>query len=260
MRGIRFACFFTFCAFTTAALPQDAPSSGIIFNESENISLTYSCTQSNDSRLSCEFVQTSVRLKARAADLPGVLAAAKEQTGKQQDAGGCRILRTLRDVLEGKALVPKPEALTKITPTQRRDLSAMAKAGLAICASPTEANYIAFAKIEHDKSARTCVVSSNTFQQSFKSLPSGKSKAWVVESSASGDCGAVRLDRFEYEDAKSSVSGIGFWNYIAKKAITNPNGKLMGNLSCSQMDQAEYIYRWKTDERQVSCDYIEFKP
>ena len=72
---------------------------------------------------------------------------------------------------------------------------------------------------------------------------------WSVIPKATGPCGIVQLDRFE--------SDSGFFNYIFKKAVTNPNGDdIIGN--CDKWDENEYVYSWKSKSYPLECRYIEF--
>jgi len=71
-----------------------------------------------------------------------------------------------------------------------------------------------------------------------------------------GVCGLVQLDRFEREE--SSTGGLFFWNYYAKKSITNKKGKTLLGVKCSVMDENEYEYNWRQpDPKYMGCEYIE---
>lgn len=103
-------------------------------------------------------------------------------------------------------------------------------------------------------------MTSNTFEQTFKLVsPGGNAKiSWVIESQPSGPCGVVQLSRFESETTKIGNSTYVDWNYVARKAVTNPSGELFLGLQCSGLDQGEYFYDWRSEVHQMSCDYIEF--
>ncbi|NKM84784.1 hypothetical protein GFL54_10825 [Rhizobium laguerreae] len=50
------------------------------------------------------------------------------------------------------------------------------------------------------------------------------------------------LDRwFPKLKDQSDTSGM-FWRYIALKAATNPSGTVVPGMSCSAIDQGEYVY------------------
>lgn len=70
----------------------------------------------------------------------------------------------------------------------------------------------------------------------------------------------VQLSRFTPE--RSDVGNYTFWKYTAKKAVTNPQaiafpgvGK---NVLCKELDEAEYLYDWRSKQQPLQCDYIEF--
>ncbi|MDC0400278.1 hypothetical protein OAN59_11345, partial [Alphaproteobacteria bacterium] len=68
----------------------------------------------------------------------------------------------------------------------------------------------------------------------------------------SGPCGEIRLDRFEVD----GESKLGFWNYISRKAITNPNGK-SGAVPCNKLDEEIYSYSWKPQSVDLECIRLE---
>ena len=128
-----------------------------------------------------------------------------------------------------------------------------------MCDHPTEENYLKIAKVEHDKDVRTCRVSSNPFTQEFVWVSDfGNGGAWVVSSQPDGPCGVVQLSRFEKD--KSDTSSL-FWRYVARKAATNPSGTVLPGLSCSAVDQGEYVYDWRnTRSDHLQCEFIDFSP
>ncbi|NKK36328.1 hypothetical protein GFL72_17025 [Rhizobium leguminosarum bv. viciae] len=128
-----------------------------------------------------------------------------------------------------------------------------------MCDHPTEENFLKITKADHDKDLRTCEVSSNPFAQEFVWVSDfGNGGAWVVSSQPEGPCGVVQLSRFEKD--QSDASGL-FWRYIARKAATNPSGTVLPGLSCSAVDQGEYVYDWKkTRSDHMQCEFVEFSP
>jgi hypothetical protein len=67
----------------------------------------------------------------------------------------------------------------------------------------------------------------------------------------------VNLSRLEVDKATGGTYR--FWQYTARKAVTNPKGTAFG-IACKDLDEREYLYDWKGEERSVGCDYIEFSP
>ena len=70
-----------------------------------------------------------------------------------------------------------------------------------------------------------------------------------------GPCGIVQLSRFEKDPDDDSRF---FWLYFSKKAVTNPRGKLLLGMQCSDLDETEYKYDWRSREIYAQCDYIKF--
>jgi hypothetical protein len=66
-----------------------------------------------------------------------------------------------------------------------------------------------------------------------------------------------QLSRFEAD--KTGQGRTTFWNYFARKAVTNPNADA-GLLSCKMLDEREYKYQWQKRDPDLSCDYVEFSP
>jgi hypothetical protein len=151
------------------------------------------------------------------------------------------------------------EGWKNITAEKRADMLPQVKALSAFCKAKTEESFLDIIKLEHVKDMHTCLVSANTFKQTFRKVDDySGSTAWVVDAQPSGSCGVVQLDRFEPEIS----SGITFWRYIARKAVTNPKGTLaIPNMTCSDLDQGEYLYDWRIgDDRKLNCTFIRFSP
>ncbi|MBY5400963.1 hypothetical protein HFO90_03970 [Rhizobium leguminosarum] len=128
-----------------------------------------------------------------------------------------------------------------------------------MCDHPTEENFLKITRADHAKDLRTCQVSSNPFTQEFVWVSDfADGGAWVVSSQPEGPCGVVQLSRIEKD--KSDTSGL-FWRYIARKATTNPSGTVLPGMSCSAIDQGEYVYDWKkTRSDHMQCEFVEFSP
>ncbi|MBZ9793362.1 hypothetical protein K9B32_25170 [Rhizobium sp. 3T7] len=128
-----------------------------------------------------------------------------------------------------------------------------------MCDHSTEENFLKIAKAGHDKNLRTCQISSNPFAQQFVWVSDfDNGGAWVVSSQPEGPCGVVQLSRFEKD--QSATSDL-FWRYIARKAATNPSGTVLPGLSCSAVDQGEYVYDWKKPRSDhLQCEFVEFSP
>ena len=243
---------------------QETPRSGILYNMSEVHSLTYNCTTSSNNTLNCEFVQTSVRPKATYADLPAALEHARKEfaKGPMFDSKDCNLNQTLINILSGKEKAPKQDVIDKLTTVQRRDMLALAQAALGVCSSRSEEKYFDLIRLGQDRDRRTCKVSSHPFSQTFRATSEGGSSTgvWVAQGKPEGPCGIVQLSRFESEQIKIGSSLFTNWRFIARKAISNPSGKLFLGGSCSRLDEQPYTYDWRTQEHQLTCDYVDLSP
>ncbi|WP_174827225.1 hypothetical protein [Rhizobium ruizarguesonis] len=80
--------------------------------------------------------------------------------------------------------------------------------------------------------------------------------AWRVSSQPEGPCGVAQLSRIEKDQSDTSRM---FWRHIARKAATNPVP--LPGMSCSAIDQGEYVYDWKkTRSDHMQCEFVEFSP
>jgi len=243
---------------------QEAPRLGLLYNLSEMHSSTYSCTSSSSSVLNCEFVQTMVRPKATFADLPSALERARNDFAKGPifSAEDCKLNQTLTNILEGKEKPPKEDAMQKLSVIQRRDMLALTQGVLKVCSSRSEETYLDLVRFGQARDRRTCKVSSLSFTQTFRVAPESAPgpTVWIAQSKPDGPCGIVQLSRFESERTKIGTTNFTNWRFIARKAITNPSGELFPGASCSRFDEQAYTYDWRSQEHQLTCDYIEFSP
>lgn len=246
--------------FSSSGLAQDRPRYGILHSATETSSLTYDCKDVSGGLLECRFVQVRVSKVAKPEDRGKALARAKEEFPTFKPDPDCGSYQDMLDILDGKKPSPKPEALTKLaslSKVERDDMKALFAGMAAVCRRPTLDNFIKVMEFAFDKECRTCKVSSSEFSQRFKR--EGPS-TWTVVAEKSGECGVVRLDRFEAEGGGSRPM---FFTYFARKAVSNPRGTSMG-VPCSVLDEAEQKYDWKGETlfggKYVGCDYVVFAP
>lgn len=263
------------------AVAADYPTNGMLYNQQEDSSLTYSCKlQAGQQRLRCDFLQTAVRKKVKAADLEKKLDEARksfpEAAKEFSDPKECNMMGAWLGMATGQisiddALARNPGIATdaaefkegmvrlredaKANPSMLETLRALA----GMCDHPTEENFLTITRADHAKDIRTCQVSSNAFTQEFVWVSDfASSGAWVVSSQPEGPCGVVQLSRIEKD--QSDISGL-FWRYIARKAATNPSGTVLPGMIGSAIDQGEYVYDWKkTRSDHMQCEFVEFSP
>ena len=241
---------------------DDYPKMGIVYNTIENNSLNYDCKLLSNGNLKCDFTQTSIRKRTR--PFGEVESQAKDDWSKNPEfisKAECNAYKQkfpqIEKIFNGEIKADTENAqrtIDNMTSVSKRDMLSSIGILLSYCETPTLGLFLEIVKFEEDKKNRTCFVSSNNFSQTFNRM---SNETWTVIPESYGECGIVQLDRFERIEVGSSKSI--FWNYIAKKAITNPNAKEgLFNLSCSGYDENEYLYAWNKREVSMECDYIEF--
>lgn len=247
--------FLATSAMATNLMAYETPRSGMVYNTSESSALTYQCKNETNTLIECQFTQTSVRKKLKNTELSSAVTKAKSQfKNTVQECKGQT--NEFLDILEGRKEPPIKDSISKMSDLQKKDMLAVFRALSDFCKVKTEKAYENFVYTSSEVETRTCSVSSYSFTQSFRLINDeiNKSYSWVVDTTPTGSCGIVQLSRFE--PVKSG--NMTFWNYISRKAITNPKGTLFLNQSCEGLDQKEYLYDWRSQEQAVQCDYINF--
>lgn len=267
---------------------ENVPTIGMLYNTKEVSMLTYDCQESNGGKLDCDFTRTLLRKKAEPEEIQKKIQESKKEFSSFKQIfsdENCKILsvagKSLANILSGKST---PEEVAEIISKENmefnknnfldsvkdsRNLSLMV-AMEKFCKNKTEENFLELIKIQQDKNLRTCLVSGGygySSKQTFTYVEdySTGTGAWVVESKPEGPCGIISLSRFVPEKIKIGASEHVFWKFFAKKAITNKDGALFGDVKCNQLDEKEYLYDWKTGPEtdrlyHLGCEYIEFSP
>jgi hypothetical protein len=248
---------FSMVGFAVSAVnAQDRPTNGLVFHTTENSSITFFCERVSENVIDCDFVQTFVRQEAKPEDLETALKKSSSQYEEEIKIFknfDCGNLDEILMMLGENGSNPNADAkLSKLPVGQLDDLRNFAKSYFRLCKSPTRANFQKMIRINHEKNSRTCRVGSFAFQQRMKRTASG---SWAVIPEATGECGVVQLDRFE----PANQSRFTFWNYIARKTVTNPSGRQL-LMQCENLDEAEYVYEWKSRDIYMNCNYIKFSP
>ena len=236
-------------------MAYETPTSGMVYNTSESSALVFQCTKESSTFIDCQFTQTSVRKKLENKKLSSTVATEMSQFKNAVKECNGEINETL-DILEGRKEPPIKDSISKMSDLQKKDMLSISRAFSDFCKVKTENAYEKAVYAINELETRTCSVSSNSFKQSFRLINDeiNNTYSWVVDSTPTGSCGIVQLSRFE----PVKLGNIIFWNYISRKAITNPKGKGFLNLSCGDLDQKEYLYDSSSHEQAMQCDYINF--
>ena len=259
-----FAGLFIWSSLLTgSANAQDAPGEGLVYNTSEIHSMTYHCARTGQESLACNFEQVAVRPKATISDLVKAVEDARKEfrESKPPSKEECDRNKEMAAIFNGTKVAPKPEALNAMSLVEKRDMLQLVNGSIRYCAAPTEENYVEIVKGLQERQRRTCSVSVNTFKQTFRLVKDGSGQSsWVTQGQPDGVCGVVALSRFEPEVVTIGKARFTNWKYIARKVVGNPDGELAPGMKCSRLDEASYVYDWRSQEHQKTCDYIVFSP
>ena len=255
-------CLSFFLLLTGAAsnaIAQDNPGNGMVYNSNDVSSITYFCNENLTGELECEFNQVSVRKKAQLSDLDADI----NKFLNYQDeisAETCQEQQIINDVLKGKRQAPKEgeKFFKNLSNLEREHTRELTDLILKYCTTRDKGDLKKIFQYTYIKDTRTCKVSTNTFKQKFKFIKGSEedSGTWVVIDSPSGVCGMINLSRFEPDNSIDTSHP--YWNYIARRAITNPNADFLSGTSCKAFEQNESLYSWRLKEYTTECDYIEF--
>lgn len=268
-----------FLVLGSAQAANEYPTLGLLYHTTEGSSIQHDCALKGQ-ELHCEMTQAFVRQK-----LPPEKVAKRRQEllsqnrvptngkssadfAKEFGKGMCEdidgVLRALAQSTPHPKLLPeKRQEFQRMAPDEKKHMLETMELLARLCKSPNQASFDALTEHSVKTEARTCKVGSHRWTEVFQLTPniygSGSvTPVWTSKDSPSGPCGTVMLNRFEQVD--SATGNLKFWQYISRKAITNPNGELPGIGKCSNFDEATYTYSWKSRELYLNCSIIEFSP
>jgi len=261
---MRFVLGGLMLAATVSAMAAEAPAIGTVHNTKDNGWLSYECEPAEDDRLRCEITQVMIRKKLKPEDLEAkYLEAIKGLEAETKDKEEhCKFAAGIVDLLRGgpgNNLPPDAkQSLEKLNTMQRRDMEQQFSALLESCRSKNLDGMRRFIHLGLETDTRTCLVSTNRFEQTFRPVRDGDGKllSWsVADTAPQGDCGFVQMSRFRPADPNGKADTY-LWQYIAKRATSNPEGSfLLG--SCKDFDESETLYDWRAKTVALQCDYIE---
>lgn len=259
MRPARLAILVACLA--TAAHAADwerQPLSGIAYNTKERSAITYDCSLASQGQIHCKFIQMAVRKKVAAKDLSAKLAEAEKEAAKWQASP--------KECQQIKATVAelRSQGTSSVAQVDPRDLAVteeMIAAFTIACDSGSKDKLVAALRRSVERDARSCRVSSHEFEQTFQRVATAENQGpvWVTRGEPSGPCGVVQLSRFE--QITPFQNEFKAWNFVSRKAITNPSGKTALFGSCKNLDEESYTFSWNSSEGLSSwadCDQIEF--
>lgn len=226
------------------------PTTGTVYSLQEKAYLDFVCRLGEDDRLNCDFVQTNV---TQAPDLEQTRKTNEEMVrafNAGEDPFNAEQCASLQDARSG---LSSPEMQSK-GPEAFEMAEQLVEIFEEICATQTIESIQRLVDLTEFVEERTCRVRSQTFEQTFKETSPGN---WLNVAEPYGECGVVRLDRFQRVQPFPG-SALAFWNYYSEKRITTPEQMLNGMIECSGLDETLYEYVWQSQSHIMDCRYIEF--
>ena len=241
---------------------SDHPTLGIVHGETEKSALTYSCEKTDEvDKIKCKFSQATILPKSKPRDWSkrkqDLISEYRKmgQVKRENNAKEmCTLSKQMLGVLSGTVEAPDKDAMERMPAFQKETAMKMARSMLQYCQNSSEEGYVKFGRAGFEAELKTCKISSSSYSQIFKRQWNSSKNVWIVESTPTGSCGIVRLDRFEIAKPK-----YGLWNFFARKAVTNPSNRNK-LLPCSVLDQKEYKYQWNSRDIYLNCEIVKFGP
>ena len=266
-KGMRYLLGSMMLVASAGAVAADAPLIGTVHNTKDNGWLTYECDPVEDERLTCTMTQVMIRKKLNTSELEAkyqeAIKGIEAETKGKNFAETCKLAEGVVDVMRGgpgTGLPPEAkQSIQKFNAMQRRDMEQQFSAVLEACKTKNLDGVRRFIRLGLEQDARTCTVSTNRFEQTFRPVTDldGKLTSWIVaDTTPQGDCGFVQMSRFIPDD-KPLGGKIFLWKYIGKRATSNPEGQTLLGISCKGWDESETVYDWQEKPIPLQCDYIE---
>lgn len=237
------------------------PTVGLLHHTTEGSSLQYSCALKGK-LLECEMSQTFVRRDLKDQDIPKRGAALMTEILKQPlTKVDCKSIMDTGDEFTNRLKDP-----SSIPAEYKQEFDLMSQAQkdstleyLRLVAEVCKTNSFGAKQALRDHlvndEAGSCKVGTNSWKETFRHQFAASGSVWLSSGEPNGECGVVQLNRFEMAKDAGSVP---FWNYIARKAITNPTAEMPLFGKCTGLDEGTYIYSWKSRDHFLSCKKIKF--
>lgn len=236
------------------------PTRGLIYHTTENSSLQYDCKLLGQ-ELHCDMTQTFVRqqvpqekLAQRSKELLDSLIKSEPRKGECDEIS--KTGQQLAEFMKDPSKLPQEskEEFRRMPDAQKKSIQQSITLAERACRTRDKATIETFRDHLLKDEASTCRVGSHSWKEVFQRASS--SAVWTTKDSPSGDCGIVLLNRFELVSAGSG--NLKFWQYISRKAVTNPSGTTGLNMQCKDLDEGTYTYSWKSRELFLGCNTIKF--
>jgi hypothetical protein len=269
----KFIAYFLATVLSTLASAalglEDRPMASIVHHASENSSIQYDCKLMGD-ELHCDMTQSFLRqqvtkdkFEERSREIYDSILQEKLKPGECDEL--VKTQRAMLDVIKNPSkLAPdKQKELQNWPEGKLNELKITFMAMENVCRKKTVENMKVLRDLLLKNEQSSCRIGSHTWKEVFLKAPPNYSNpenlaVWISKSKPTGECGVVLLNRFEQISVGDTK--LKFWNYVSRKAVTNPNGTLLLGGQCKNLDEESSIYKWNSREIFVNCKTVKFSP
>ena len=276
MKPIRLLCLAgTLTLPTLAPAGSDYPTIGIVYAKDQASSISYSCRKEGE-KLQCEMTQLLVSQKLKPSEVADRRKKLREmyiktegsEKAKEECVSLTNEFKRLDSDLKKKPGVlseKRRKELEELSPKAKIEITKLARYWGDYCANPGATSRNAVIDYQIDNELRTCTTLVNHWTETFvrpagvEAGNTGSTNTWVTKGEPSGPCGVVLLNRWEIGD-DTSAKELGFYNYVARKVVTNPGGQSFAGTSCAILDESKFIYTWQSRDVPFDCKNLKLSP
>jgi len=237
----------------TMALAQDVPQWGQLYGLDERSSLAYECTLLAPDQMRCIFGQTGIRETQPPEDIERLrrdMATAQAADETIMPADQCPVFQ------EALAAMERGEAPTEGQAMSADEIAAalpMLRVLAEVCGRSDPEAYERATEVMVADAEGQCSIRTQTFEQTFvRTTPD----TWVNTAPPTGECGIVRLDRFQ-RDPDALIPDLNGWIYVAEKRVMGSGDPATDEaLLCTGLDEAPYRYVTTMQTHLVDCQVV----
>lgn len=237
----------------TIASGQETPGWGQLYGLDEQASLAYECFLAGPDELHCIFGQTNIRITSGPAEIERIrqdMAAAQTAGEALMPADQCPALR------EAVAAMERGQSASDDVPMDAQEIEAalpMMRVLAEVCGRSDGESYRQATEAMITNAQGQCSIRTQTFEQTFtRTSPD----TWVNAQPPTGECGIIRLDRFQ-RDPDAILPGVVDWMYISEKKVMGSGDPATDEARlCNIMDQTPYRFVTRTQDHLMNCRVI----
>jgi hypothetical protein len=240
-------------ASATTAFAQEVPQWGQLYGLDERSSLAYECTLLAADQMRCIFGQTNVWETQSSEDIEVLrhdMAAAQAAGETIMPADQCPVLQ------DAAAAMERGEAPAEGQAMSADEIAAalpMVRVLAEVCGRSDPEAYNRATEMMVADAEGQCSIRTQTFEQTFvRTTPD----TWVNAAPPTGECGIVRLDRFQ-RDPDALIPDMNGWMYVAEKRVMGSGDPVTDEARlCTGLDEAPYRYVTTMQTHLLDCRAI----